>query len=614
MATDDKKNSIEQLKEDILNQLKVDANTFIESSDALSQYANQVNTFFTQGRQRIAELQTALADATPSIARMGGSIGDVADIIGKVATESRRNVIANTEDVEKLFAANKVLELGADTLTKAFLDVGAGIETIGDTLEESINYIQSIGGNAKTVMRDVTNNMDQMNRYQFEGGVQGLTKMAAQASMLRFDMNQTFQLADKVLSPEGAIETAAAFQRLGVAAGTLADPFALMNASINDPGALQDSLVDVAKQFTYFDEKTKTFKINPQGVLTLKELQTQTGVSAAEMSKLGLAAAEADKRISAVGSAGLNIDEEDKQYLANIATMGKGGEYEVKIRNEEGKEETRKLAEITQTEFEKLIDEQKNRPKDMEEIARSQMSTSEVIKGDVSAIRAKIVGGVVSAGQIVEGKERIRSGITNVSGEFSKMGDTASVRTPVETGLSDINKLIDDLKVGNNYEEDIAKYLENSGKLLGKIEEDFKKSLEETGEKISANFEPGSYEKKLTDMLRGKIDENSVSQQAAGNQPVSSLLEGRQNQMREVEAASSASAGSQRTQIELMGGIKMDITFNGDTAGFTPVMKEQMVKEITNKFNSMDYKQFMVNSTTKQNPLKSDTQYYYGGK
>jgi hypothetical protein len=611
MATDDKKNSIEQLKEDILNQLKVDANTFIESSDALSQYANQVNTFFTQGRQRIAELQTALADATPSIARMGGSIGDVADIIGKVATESRRNVIANTEDVEKLFAANKVLELGADTLTKAFLDVGAGIETIGDTLEESINYIQSIGGNAKTVMRDVTNNMDQMNRYQFEGGVQGLTKMAAQASMLRFDMNQTFQLADKVLSPEGAIETAAAFQRLGVAAGTLADPFALMNASINDPGALQDSLVDVAKQFTYFDEKTKTFKINPQGVLTLKELQTQTGVSAAEMSKLGLAAAEADKRISAVGSAGLNIDEEDKQYLANIATMGKGGEYEVKIRNEEGKEETRKLAEITQTEFEKLIDEQKNRPKDMEEIARSQMSTSEVIKGDVSAIRAKIVGGVVSAGQIVEGKERIRSGITNVSGEFSKMGDTASVRTPVETGLSDINKLIDDLKVGNDYEEDIAKYLENSGKLLGKIEEDFKKSLEETGEKISANFEPGSYEKKLTDMLRGKIDENSVSQQAAGNQPVSSLLEGRQNQMREVEAASSTQASSQKTIVEIVGGMKIEMTFTGDAAGFTQTQKEQMAKAFTEKFNSTDYKQYVANISTKQNPTKSDSQFNY---
>jgi hypothetical protein len=562
MADLDKKNSIEQLKEDILNQLKVDANTFIESSDALSEYANNINKLFTQGRQRMLELQTALADTTPSIARMGGSIGDVANIIGKVATESRRNVIANTEDVEKLFAANKVLGLDAQTLTKAFLDTGAGIETIGDTLEESVNYIQSIGGNAATVMRDVTNNMDQMNRYQFEGGVQGLTKMAAQASMLRFDMNQTFQLADKVLSPEGAIETAAAFQRLGVAAGTLADPFALMNASINDPGALQDSLVDVAKQFTYFDEKTKTFKINPQGVLTLKELQTQTGVSAAEMSKLGLAAAEADKRISAVGSAGLNIDEEDKQYLANIATMGKGGEYEVKIRNEKGEEDTRKLAEITQTEFEKLIDEQRNRPKDMEEIARSQMSTSEVIKGDVAAIRAKIVGGVVSAGPILQAKEDIRGTTTNVSGEFSKMGSTKSVRDVTETGIADLKSLYYDLTDGNkDTVTAISDYLNKSGDLLGKIEKDFIKSLEDTARQIKDKAKEGSLEETLLKKIEGKIDEKETSlQQMTGNQTTSSLLEGRQTQVQEVIRNTTTTNGMMKSTIDIGGTIKLEVT------------------------------------------------------
>jgi len=600
MATNDRDSSISQFKEDLLNQLKVDAESFVKASNDLSKYATQINNVFTQGRQRIVELQTAIADTTPGITRMGGDITNVADIIGKVASASKRNVVATSEEVEKLYAAQKVLGLGADQLTNSFLNVGRGIETIGETLEESVNYIQSIGGNSKAVMEDVNANMEQMNRYQFEGGVLGLTKMAAQASMLRFDMSTTFKLAEDVLSPEKAIETAGAFQRLGVAAGTLVDPFALMNASINDPGALQDSLVDVAKQFTYFDEKTKTFKINPQGVLTLKEMELQTGVSAKEMSKLGLAAAEADMRLSAINAAGLTIvNEEDKQYLANIAKMEEGT-YKVTLEDGTKKE----LAELTQPEFNKLIDEQKKAPKDMEEIARSQMKLSEVMLSDVAAIRAKFVGGVVSAGPILQGKEDLRSGITNVTGEFSKMGDTASVRKPVETGLSDIKKLIDDLKEGDNYTDDVAKYLENSGKLLGKIEEDFKKSLEETGEKISKGFEVGSNEQKLTDMLRGKIGETEASQQAAGNQTVSSFLEGRQNQMREVEAASSASAGSQRTQIELVGGIKMDITFNGDTAGFTPVMKEQLAKELTNKFNSMDYKQFMTNITTKQDPTK----------
>lgn len=608
MPDNDRDSSISKFKEDLLNELKVDAEAFVKASNDLSKYATQVNNLFTQGRQRIVELKTALADATPDVTRLGGSMVDVAKIMGEVAVASNRNVIATSEEVEKLYAASEVLNLSAGKLTNSFLDVGMGIETIGDTLEESVNYIQSIGGNAEVVMKDVNANMEQMNRYQFEGGVMGLTKMAAQASMLRFDMSTTFKLAEDVLSPEKAIETAGAFQRLGVAAGTLVDPFALMNASINDPGALQDSLVDVAKQFTYFDEKTKTFKINPQGVLTLKEMEQQTGVSAKEMSKLGLAAAEADMRISAINAAGLTIvKEEDKQYLANIAKMEEGT-YKVTLEDGTKKE----LAELSQPEFDKLIDEQKKAPKDMEEIARSQMKLSQVMVSDLAAIRAKFVGGVVSAEPIVQGQEDLRSGITNVTGEFSKMGDTASVRKPVEAGLSDLKTLYDDLKKGDNYTDDIAKYLESSGNLLSKVETDFRNSLEDTVKRIGEGADKDSIISKLSKELEGKIGETEASRQAAGNQPVSSLLEGKQSQMREVEAASSA--GSQRTQIELLGGIKMDINFNGDTSGLTPAMKEQMVKEITNKFNSMDYKQFMANVTTKQNPTKSDSQFFLSGK
>ena len=608
MPDNDRDSSISKFKEDLLNELKVDAEAFVKASNDLSKYATQVNNLFTQGRQRIVELKTALADATPDVTRLGGSMVDVAKIMGEVAVASNRNVIATSEEVEKLYAASEVLNLSAGKLTNSFLDVGMGIETIGETLEESVNYIQSIGGNAEVVMKDVNANMEQMNRYQFEGGVLGLTKMAAQASMLRFDMSTTFKLAEDVLSPEKAIETAGAFQRLGVAAGTLVDPFALMNASINDPGALQDSLVDVAKQFTYFDEKTKTFKINPQGVLTLKEMEQQTGVSAKEMSKLGLAAAEADMRISAINAAGLTIvKEEDKQYLANIAKMEEGT-YKVTLEDGTKKE----LAELSQPEFDKLIDEQKKAPKDMEEIARSQMKLSQVMVSDLAAIRAKFVGGVVSAEPIVQGQEDLRSGITNVTGEFSKMGDTASVRKPVEAGLSDLKTLYDDLKKGDNYTDDIAKYLESSGDLLSKVETDFRNSLEDTVKRIGEGADKDSIISKLSKELEGKIGETEASRQAAGNQPVSSLLEGKQSQMREVEAASSA--GSQRTQIELLGGIKMDINFNGDTSGLTPAMKEQMVKEITNKFNSMDYKQFMANVTTKQNPTKSDSQFFLSGK
>jgi hypothetical protein len=417
---------------------------FLESYKSLSNESIKVLKAFTQTRERIYEIQTAVVDTLPGIRRLGGDIGDVSGIISKVALESRRNVIATSDQVEKLFAIEKTLGLGADVLSKSFLDVGMSIEKIPETLEDSMNYVRSIGGNAKTVITDVQKNMEQMNRYQFEGGVIGLTKMAAQASMLRFDMSTTFKFAEDLLDPDRAIEVSAAFQRLGVTAGNLVDPFQLMNMSINDPSGLQDSIVEISKQFTEFDEETKTFKINPQGVLTLREIGKQAGLDAKELSKMGLAAAELDRRLSQI-SPSINIKEEDKQYLANISNMNEGGEYEVKLIDEQGKEQTRKLSEITQTEFEKLIKEQKTGPKTLEETAKAQLRLDQILSTNVSAIRGAIAGGVLTAEPIQNLDAVLREAFETVVGTINEKITAPGVRDKVTEALGGLSGIKDKL-------------------------------------------------------------------------------------------------------------------------------------------------------------------------
>lgn len=623
MAQDgDKKFSLEELREEFLKQLKIEAKDILTSSDALSQYATQVNRFFTQGRQRITEISVALADATPGVRRLGGDIANVADVIGQVAQESRRNVIANTEDVESLFAATKILELGADTLTKSFLDVGIGIESISESLEESVNYIQSIGGNAKMVMQDVTRNMDQMNRFQFEGGVLGLTKMAAQASMLRFDMNETFRLADKVLSPEGAIETAAAFQRLGVMAGNLADPFALMNASINDPGALQDSLVDVAKQFTYFDEKTKTFRINPQGVLTLREMEKETGISAREMSKLGLAAAEADKRISAIGAAGLNIKEEDKQYLANIAKM-EGGEYVIELRDEQ----TKKLTEITQDEFDNLIKAQKEQPKTMEDIARAQMSTTQLILNDVAAIRASLLGGVVSAGPVVENVEGARKGLTTISGEISEMINPQSVRRETDTLIGNLSNFVDELRDGNTGNFDaLGNFLEKFGEQMEGIDTSFSNSIRELEKNLRENLGDSTMvEGIIKDGIEtisnfaDSVNSAQASQiqqqnQSSNERKITSLIEGTNPQFANTYGEITKRETNDNSRVEVGGKIEFDVKFSGVADTLSLPQKQEVTKIVFDKFNSQEVRTYFVGLTTPQNPTKTNQQNTLDGR
>ena len=601
-----------QLGEELKNALKLpDAQEFANAFERISSVAREVNNLFGQSRERIVELKTEIVNSLPGITRLGGDVGAVGDTIGAMATAARRNVIENAEDVEKLYASSKVLGQSVGEISEGFLNVGVGFEQMGKQLEDSVNYVRSIGGNAKDVMSSVRANMELMNRYQFEGGVQGLTKMAAQASMLRFDMGETFRLADKVLTPEGAIETAAAFQRLGVSAGALADPFALMNQSINDPQGLQNSLVDVAKQFSYFDEKTKTFKISPQGVLTLKEMESQTGVSAKEMSKLAVAAAEADKRVSAIGSAGLNIKEEDKQYVANIARMGEGGEYEVKINDDE----TKKLSELTQEEFDKLIKEQKDGPKTMEEIAKSQMSISDSIKGDVEAIRAAIVGGTVTQKDFLRGAESVNQVSRTVTEEASKnLSSPEKVRSTLTDSMGDIKELINDLKPGSgkNTTTAISDYFTNLGQQGLRIQEGLKesltKTLEDSRDKIKDNTSIDKVAKEFLDSMLGSVKSGKIQGTDKGNMPVSSLIEGtKASQVKEV-ASQGGAFGNKSSNVNFDGKIELVYPPNSD---FTPSQKDSINKSFTewakNWGNSTSFQQHVVNIGKADNPTKAPT-------
>jgi hypothetical protein len=580
----------------------------------LDKLSNQIIGTFTQGRERVFEFNRAITDSLPGVRSLGGDIKNVGAILQEVAIASRRNVVANEEEIKGLFAASKVLGISAQELSSSFLDVGVGIESISDALEGSIDYVRGIGGNARQVMKDVQGNMEQMNRYQFEGGVQGLTKMAAQASMLRFSMSETFQLAEKVLSPEGAVETATAFQRLGLAVGNLADPFALMNASINDPGSLQDSLVEVAKQFTYFDEKTRTFKINPQGVLTLKELESQTGVSAKEMSKLGLAAAELDQRLSAVNAAGLSIvNEEDKQYLANIAKM-EGGSYKVTLEDGTKKE----LSELTQPQFDKLIEEQKTGPKTVEELQRAQLTVDEIMQSDIAAIRYAVLGGILTDKNIQDILEGGRTIADVVMGEAASRVRTQDVRTASEGFTNDMrDSLKDILKSGKPMDEVSKELIENAGKNFGVLSATAMTKLEQASGAIQQKLkEKGGLAGEMNEgvmsiikNLATSIDLPKTGEGGAGGTTTEDkfwtnlTVEGMSGANRNLGTVADQ-VREQKSLIELLGEIKVNVNFQDMPTGLSSEQKEQITKTISDKFNEDKFKDYIVRVTRPDNVFR----------
>jgi hypothetical protein len=470
--------------------------------------SEKLNASFIQGRVRMDEMADAVSRSAAGVIRLGGSISDVSDTMANIAAGSKRNVIATEESVSKLYAAYRLLGISSETLVDNFGEVGIDSSLIGENLENSITYVQSVGLNAKTVMGDVVKNMDMMNRFNFSDGVQGLTKMAAQASMLRFDMNKTADFADKVMSPEKAIDAAAGFQRLGVNIGNLIDPFALMNDAINDPGALQDSIIKATKQFTEFDEKTKTFKINPQGILIMKELYDVTGITAKEMSKTAIAAADLERRVSMINPS-LQFDKpEDKELLANMATMGEGGEYIVQLRNDKTNEIDKiKLSEITNEELKALRKQQEDRPKSLEEIQISQLGFIENINSAVMAMAAKggygVAGAAIVRGNVL-GAERTVREMSNAAYDMTPESSTISKK--INEGFENISKLYSDKQSGKISETEFnAKILEIENKLKIEATTFGEKSLEtiakisqQAAEKITGNSQiERAYRKKI---------------------------------------------------------------------------------------------------------------------
>jgi hypothetical protein len=575
------------------SKLKSDGDGIATTIENMYKYSVEINKTFGQSQQRLSELMLTLTDATPMFNRLGGSMADVQKAMSGVAEASRRNVTTDSETLTKLFAGAELLGTTVQDVSESFLDVGVGIEQIPKQLEDSYNYIRSIGGNAKTVMKSVTDNMDQMNRYQFQGGVQGLTKMAAQASMLRFDMRETFQLAEKVLTPEGAIDMASAFQRLGVSAGNLTDPFQLMNQSINDPSGLQNSLAEVSKQFTYFDEETKTFKINPQGVLTLREMEKEAGLSTGSLSKMGLAAAELDKRLSEVNMAGLHFEsEEDKQYLENIAKMGKGGKYEVELQDGTKKE----LSQLNQKEFDELIEAQKNQPKGMEDIARSQLTAMERVEYNTRATINAFSSGIAGAKQVREGV--LTAGRIAVAPTDAIAGRATAkmFREPTEKGLDIIGESIKDFSNGNKtLAESISSVSDKLGGLLSELKTTFKRESTGALRDMSNNFSDKTMLERGLKNISGAAA-NAIENNTVTRQPISPTRTNTELLQQSTQTAPTSM--NTKSSVDVSGTIKVDLT--------TPmgIATQDQNKFIADIFNSPQFKDNIVKMVTTDNPTQ----------
>jgi hypothetical protein len=408
----------------------------------LDEAASQMLKQFGQGQEMSDILRMSMAESVTSVRKLGGDVADVLKIQQEASKELGRNVVLTEETTKDLYATMKVTGQETSKIVGGMADVGISAGKATNEMLKVVNIARESGVNAQAVSGKVLDNMNALNKYNFAGGVEGLAKMAAQATALRIDMSQTLGFAEKVFNPEGAIEVAAAMQRLGVSQSSLLDPLKLMDLSQNDPAELQNQIAQMSKQFVQLG-KDGHFEIMPGAKRQLREISQAMGISYDQLTKMALGGADLDKKMKEISFP--DVTEDQKKMIANMAEMGEGGTYEIKT----AAGETKDVDKLTPEEVKALEKMANAKPESMEDLAKQQLSATKDVAAAINSLgdrtglglaASKTVGQGLKAGKAVAGAVKEIPGenlsAKNIGKGIDKTADTLSsaIHQYAETG------------------------------------------------------------------------------------------------------------------------------------------------------------------------------------
>jgi hypothetical protein len=387
-----------------LNRLK-----FLDAESA------KINQALGTGSAKADEFRKLIADSAPKFAELGLSIGEVQKQYVDLSSVFGTNISITDERMAELAATAKVTGVSAKDLASAFRGVGTNLSNVADRMMDVTKVAKESGAIVRDVADKVTKNIGQMNLYNFDGGIKGLAKMSAQASKLGIDMGSIFKLTEKVFNPEGAIETAAALQRLGVQTSALTDPLKLMDLSANDPTELQNQIVKMSKDFVSFNKNLGEFQIMPGEKRRLREIADALGMSSDELAKMSLNAANLDYKMKQIKFAP-GTSKEDREMIASMAQINKQGTAEVKVKQLDkdgkwtGEYIMKDVTKLTTDEIKGLKESQELQGKSMEAIAVDQLSELQAIDAKLSATLTAMGFGAATTATMQTGYKAITTG------------------------------------------------------------------------------------------------------------------------------------------------------------------------------------------------------------
>jgi hypothetical protein len=347
--------------------------------------------------QKSEIFRTNIEQSAGFAVRLGATLSDIGTIITSFADETGRAKLLTAEMLKDFVLIGKGTALGVEEAAK----LGGQLEIMGLNAKASMEYVQGIvissekmGINTTKVLKDISKNFKDLQKFTFQKGVQGIKEMAQYSAKFKMDMGQSLNSAEVARGLEGAINLMANLQVMG-GEFAKADPFEMLYLSRNAPEEYAKKINEMTKGIATFRKSAsgvfETF-ISPVDIDRLETVSKTLGIDKAQLIEQSKRMAEIQRmRQQMIGTTLTKSQKEIIEGLANFDS--KTGRFSVQI----GKG-FKDISQITAQEI-KVIQQQSA---SLEKRAQSAQTFDEVFKATINELKAALLPLLKGVNSILE--------------------------------------------------------------------------------------------------------------------------------------------------------------------------------------------------------------------
>lgn len=258
-------------------------------------------------------------DASVTTLSIGVSASDLVKIQQGYNSTLGTTLLLTSEQQVKMGYLIKGTTLSNDGVQKMAIGMGrVGINTdeTYKITEKLLNKAQDYGISADKATTTLLNNIGLAQSYNFAQGIDGLSKMVIQSSLLSINMSSIGGLSEKLFNVQGAVEMSAKLNVLGGQFSQIGDWSQLMFNAREDITELQNMVAKSLSDSAFYDVEKKMFTISSMNRQRLRSAADALGISVKELEETTLKQAQIQEVSSKLT---INVDDETRSMVAMMA-------------------------------------------------------------------------------------------------------------------------------------------------------------------------------------------------------------------------------------------------------------------------------------------------------